>query len=102
MRCQDILSPDAPPPSPALTPPLPPLQAVAQGRVWTGSAALERKLVDCLGGVATAAALAARAAGIPDNEPYAVVEVSKGRVSPLKLLSRWRCWLGLCFCCCWR
>jgi ClpP class serine protease len=60
---------------------------VAQGRVWTGAAALQRKLVDSLGGVRHAAALAAQAAGIPEGEQYAVVEVTRGRANPLKLLS---------------
>ena len=40
---------------------------VAQGRVWTGTDALERKLVDALGGFDQAIALAREAAGIaPD------------------------------------
>lgn len=34
------------------------MQEVAQGRVWTGKAALERGLVDALGGVNRAVAIA--------------------------------------------
>lgn len=39
---------------------------IAQGRVWTGSQALELGLVDVLGGLDTAIALAAELAGIED------------------------------------
>ncbi|HZR11585.1 MAG TPA: S49 family peptidase, partial [Myxococcales bacterium] len=42
---------------------------VAQGRVWTGAQALERKLVDRLGGFEDALAEAKRRAGLdPDEE----------------------------------
>jgi protease-4 len=42
---------------------------VAQGRVWTGAQALERKLVDRLGGLEDALAEAKRRAGLdPDEE----------------------------------
>ena len=40
---------------------------VAKGRVWTGADALERGLVDELGGIEKAAALARRAAGLKDD-----------------------------------
>jgi ClpP class serine protease len=42
------------------------LHAVAQGRVWTGEQALERKLVDELGGLDEAVAFAATEAGLDD------------------------------------
>ncbi len=45
--------------------PLEKLQALAKGRVWTGRDALERGLVDALGGVNKAVELAKEAAGIP-------------------------------------
>lgn len=45
------------------------LHAVAQGRVWTGSQALERKLVDALGGTNDAIDAAAELAGL---EEYAI------------------------------
>jgi protease-4 len=42
------------------------VHAIAQGRVWTGSRALELGLVDRLGGLDTAIDLAAQKAGIED------------------------------------
>ncbi|MCB9688545.1 MAG: signal peptide peptidase SppA [Alphaproteobacteria bacterium] len=42
------------------------VHAVAQGRVWTGSQALDRKLVDELGGLDTAIAKAAELASVTD------------------------------------
>lgn len=45
--------------------PFPQVQAVAQGRVWTGADAKARGLVDSLGGFWTAADLAARLGGVP-------------------------------------
>ena len=42
---------------------------LARGRVWTGADALERKLVDELGGVEDAAAIARRRAGLPPGAP---------------------------------
>lgn len=64
-------------------------QAVAQGRVWTGQRALQRKLVDALGGIHEAVALVKQAAGIDQNEQVTVMEVSRSRTSPLALLGRW-------------
>lgn len=73
---------------PAIDTPTPPVvpQAVAQGRVWTGQRAIERKLVDVLGGVHEAVALVKQAAGIEQSEKVTLVEVSRGRTSPLALL----------------
>lgn len=62
------------------------VQAVAQGRVWTGQRALERKLVDVLGGLHEAVALVKQAAGIEQSEKVTLVEVSRGRTSPLALI----------------
>lgn len=62
------------------------VQAVAQGRVWTGKRALERKLVDVLGGLHEAVALVKQAAGIEQSEKVTLVEVSRGRTSPLALI----------------
>ena len=42
---------------------------VARGRVWTGADALSNGLVDELGGLRRAAALARERAGLPDNAP---------------------------------
>jgi len=42
---------------------------VARGRVWTGADAAANGLVDHLGGLETAVALARRQAGLPDSAP---------------------------------
>jgi protease IV len=52
---------------------------IARGRVWTGADAAERGLVDHLGGLDDAAALARRKAGLPDSAPLRVYP----RVTPL-------------------
>jgi protease-4 len=62
------------------------LQAVAQGRVWTGQRALQRQLVDVLGGLHEAVALVKQAAGIEQSEKVTLLEVSRSQTSPLKLL----------------
>eukprot|EP00198_Chlamydomonas_reinhardtii_P001161 XP_001690496.1 signal peptide peptidase [Chlamydomonas reinhardtii] len=62
------------------------MQAVAQGRVWSGNAAIKVKLVDALGGVNRAIAMARHAAGIPAEEPVTVVELGKVRPSPTALI----------------
>ena len=41
------------------------VRAIAQGRIWTGQAALERGLVDKLGGLQDAILLAKQEAGLP-------------------------------------
>jgi protease-4 len=46
---------------------------VAQGRVWTGRQALDRKLVDALGGLETAVSLAKERAKIPAGEEVDLV-----------------------------
>ncbi len=52
---------------------------LARGRVWTGADALERGLVDELGGLDQAAAIARRRAGLPAGAPLRVFP----RVRPL-------------------
>jgi protease-4 len=52
---------------------------VGAGRVWTGKQALERGLVDELGGLADAIALAGREAGLTDGEPVGVVYLPEKR-----------------------
>ena len=49
------------------------IHAVAQGRVWTGEQALHHGLVDALGGLDTAVALAKERAGIPADEDVQLV-----------------------------
>lgn len=51
---------------------------VAQGRVWTGQQAFERRLVDRLGGLADAVALARERAGIPPDEEVEVRRLQRG------------------------
>ncbi|KXZ47573.1 hypothetical protein GPECTOR_34g732 [Gonium pectorale] len=62
------------------------MQAVAQGRVWSGSAARKVKLVDALGGVSRAVALARHAAGLASDEAVRVVELGRAKPSPAALL----------------
>jgi protease-4 len=45
------------------------VDAIARGRVWTGADALGRGLVDELGGVRRAAAIAREKAGLPADAP---------------------------------
>jgi protease IV len=47
-------------------------RAVAKGRVWTGSEAKRLKLVDTLGGLQTALAIAKRRIGVPESERVTV------------------------------
>ncbi|KAL6780934.1 SPP1A [Auxenochlorella protothecoides x Auxenochlorella symbiontica] len=63
------------------------LEAVAQGRVWSGRQALEHGLVDVLGGIGRALQLAKLAADIPLAQNVPVIEFSRAKVNPLALLS---------------
>jgi protease-4 len=45
------------------------VDSVGQGRVWTGEQAVERKLVDEIGGLRQALAAARRLAGMPEETP---------------------------------
>ncbi|BDA50409.1 Protease 4 [Coccomyxa sp. Obi] len=67
--------------------PIEKMQEVAQGRVWSGKRALEVGLVDALGGLSRAVAIAKREIGIPDDEAVALIELSRESPSPLALLS---------------
>ena len=55
---------------------------VARGRVWTGADAAENGLVDELGGMAAAAEIARRRAGLPADAPLRVYP----RLTPLDQL----------------
>jgi protease-4 len=55
------------------------IDAVAQGRVWTGAQAKERGLVDALGGLDTAVAIAKQRAHIPADEEVELVVYSQRR-----------------------
>ena len=50
----------------------PAVDAIAQGRVWTGREAQQRGLVDQLGGLDTALALAKKRAGIPQGQQVSI------------------------------
>ena len=47
------------------------MQQRAQGRVWSGEDALQQRLIDALGGVSRAVAIAKHAAGIGEQLPPA-------------------------------
>lgn len=44
------------------------MEEVAQGRVWTGNDALSRGLVDAIGGISRAVAIAKQKANIPQEK----------------------------------
>jgi len=50
------------------------VREVAQGRVWTGTDGMEKKLVDEIGGIERAIALAKQQAKIPSDEEVEIVE----------------------------
>lgn len=52
---------------------------VAQGRVWTGRQALEHGLVDALGGLTDAVAMAKARAGVPEDDEVELVLYPKSR-----------------------
>jgi protease-4 len=62
------------------------IEAVARGRVWTGRDALERGLVDELGGLRDAVRIARERAGLPKDAPV----LRPLHVSPLARLGRAR------------
>ena len=55
------------------------IDAIGRGRVWTGAQAREQGLVDALGGLDTAVALAKERAGIPADEDVELVSYTGGR-----------------------
>jgi protease IV len=59
------------------------IDAVAQGRVWTGAQARERGLVDRLGSFGDALAAARTRAKLPDDAPVIYVEREGGRLQRL-------------------
>ena len=58
-----------------------------QGRVWSGKQALEVGLVDALGGLSRAVAIAKQELKIPDGDSVALIELSREQMSPLMLLT---------------
>ena len=63
------------------------MQQYAQGRVWMGQDALDRGLVDALGGLSRAIAIASELAGVPEGERAGILEVSRATTSPLALIT---------------
>lgn len=59
------------------------IDAVAQGRVWTGAQAKERGLVDTLGGYADALKSAAKRAELGENPRVLVIQPEAGRAEKL-------------------
>lgn len=59
----------------------------AQGRVWTGNDAASRGLVDAIGGMGRAIAIAKQKAGIPQEQEVTLVELSKTSPSLPELLT---------------
>ena len=55
------------------------VDAVAQGRVWMGEDALERRLVDEIGGLEAALAEARRRAGVPEGAKIRPLEYRRPR-----------------------
>jgi protease-4 len=55
------------------------IDAIAQGRVWTGAQAKDKGLVDVLGGLDTAVAIAKQRAHIPADEEVELVEYTPRR-----------------------
>ncbi|XP_031105694.1 serine protease SPPA, chloroplastic [Ipomoea triloba] len=63
------------------------MEEVAQGRVWTGNDAASRGLVDAIGGISRAVAIAKQKANIPQERQVDVVEMSKPSPSLPEILS---------------
>ncbi len=63
------------------------VDAIAQGRVWTGEQAAQNKLVDQLGGFSEALAAAKKAAKLPPDREVALVELPEQPGPLAKLLS---------------
>ncbi|GAB2209617.1 hypothetical protein Droror1_Dr00026835 [Drosera rotundifolia] len=59
----------------------------AQGRVWTGKDAADRGLVDAIGGMSRAIAIAKQKASIPQDRKVTLVELSKSSLSIPQILT---------------
>lgn len=62
------------------------MEKVAQGRVWTGKDAASHGLVDAIGGLSRAIAIAKLKANIPQDEQVTVVEISSSSPSLPEIL----------------
>jgi len=67
---------------------------IAQGKVWTGRQALERKLVDELGGLDAGVSKARALAGLKDDAPLREVRGPKRMVPPLAGAAAAAGWFG--------
>ncbi|XP_052726007.1 serine protease SPPA, chloroplastic isoform X2 [Vigna angularis] len=63
------------------------MEEVAQGRVWTGKDAASNGLIDAIGGLSRAVAIAKLKAGIPQDRQVTVVEVTRPSPSLPEILS---------------
>jgi len=63
------------------------IEAVAQGRVWTGMDGQEKGLVDVIGGLETAIKIAKEKAGIPIDREITIVELPKPGLFDLAMFS---------------
>jgi protease-4 len=70
------------------------LHPIAQGKVWTGRQALERRLVDELGGLESGARKARALAGLPDRTPMREVRGPRRTIPPLAEATAPAGWLG--------
>ena len=66
---------------------------IAAGRVWTGSQAMERRLLDEMGGLETAVSKARRLAGLAESTPAREVRAPRRAVPPQAMPSA-AAWLG--------
>jgi protease-4 len=62
------------------------VDSVAQGRVWSGSSAIDKGLVDELGGLSKAIKIAKKESGIPENEVAEIVEFPTAKLFNLNAL----------------
>ncbi|KAK4479288.1 hypothetical protein RD792_014799 [Penstemon davidsonii] len=62
------------------------MEEVAQGRVWTGNDAASRGLVDAIGGLSRAIAIAKQKANLPLDEEVTLVELSRPSTSLPEIL----------------
>ncbi|KAA8541105.1 hypothetical protein F0562_025068 [Nyssa sinensis] len=63
------------------------MEEVAQGRVWTGKDAASRGLVDAIGGLSKAVAIAKQRANIPQDRQVNLIELSRPSPSLPEILS---------------
>ncbi len=70
------------------------LGPIAQGKVWTGRQALERKLVDEMGGLDAGITKARTLAGLKDDAPVREVRGPKRMVPPLAAATAAAGWFG--------